>query len=252
MKKIITFLSLMLCMFATAQEVGDTMYVYRSDNVIERIPVTKIDSITFVSPVVPVTPPSTSQYEAVDLGLPSGVKWASFNVGATKPEEYGGYYAWGETEEKDDYSWSTYKYSNGNANSIIKYCTNATFGISDDKSVLDPSDDVAHVIWGYNWRMPTADEQKELMENCTWKWGALNGINGYTVTGSNGNSIFLPAAGYREGTELMSVSGEGTYLSASLYNDDNSNACGFAFFIVRYFVVNPYRCNGYTVRPVCN
>ena len=92
MKKIITLFGLMLCMFATAQEAVDTMYIYRNDNVIERIPVSKIDSVVFVAP--------TPQYEAVDLGL--SVKWASFNVGATKPEEYGGYYAWGETEEKED------------------------------------------------------------------------------------------------------------------------------------------------------
>ena len=141
-------------------------------------------------------------YEYVELGLPSGIKWATCNIGATKPEEYGGYYAWGETEEKSYYDWDTYKWCNGTYNSLTKYCTDSGSGRVDNKTVLDPEDDVAHIKWGGSWRMPTRDEIKELNDNCTWQWTTLNGVNGYRVTGPNGNSIFLPAAGYCYGTEL--------------------------------------------------
>ena len=133
--------------------------------------------------------------EAIDLGLPSGTKWANMNVAASTPEEYGGYYAWGETEEKDNYSWSTYKWCRGSYDTQTKYCTDSSYGTVDNKTVLDPEDDVAHVKWGGTWRMPTLDEQKELLNKCTWNWTTQNGVNGYKGTGPNGNSIFLPAAG---------------------------------------------------------
>ena len=166
MKKIITLFSLMLCLFATAQEAVDTMYIYRNDNIIERIPVSKIDSVMFVQPAAPAVP-DVPQYEAIDLGLPSGIKWASFNVGARAPEEYGGYYAWGETEEKEDYAADSYKWCNGSANTITKYCTKSSYGAVDNKTVLEPEDDVDYVIWGGDWRMPTYAELKELLNNCT-------------------------------------------------------------------------------------
>ena len=184
---------------------------------------------------------------AVDLGL--SVKWACCNVGATKPEEYGGYYAWGETEEKSDYDWDTYKWCNGTYYSLTKYC------IVDNKTVLDPEDDVAHVKWGGSWRMPTLEEQKELIDECSWEWTKLNGVNGCRVTGPNGNSIFLPAAGVRDGTELISRVTCGCYWSSSL------NGNGYAAY--RLFVNNidiqgmirgmGYydRYIGYSVRPVC-
>ena len=130
--------------------------------------------------------------EAIDLGLPSGIKWASYNVGATVPEEYGGYYAWGETEEKSNYEWSTYKYCNGSYTSLTKYCTSSSYGTVDNKTILEPEDDVAHVKWGGSWRMSTLDEIKELDNNGTWTWSTLNGVNGYRVTGPNGNSIIPP------------------------------------------------------------
>ena len=137
-------------------------------------------------------------HKAVDLGL--SVKWATCNVGANSPEEYGGYYAWGETEEKDYYDWSTYKYCNGSENSMTKYCTDSSYGTVDNKTVLEPEDDVAHVKWGDSWRMPTIKEINELLNtnNCSWTWTTQNGVNGYVVTSkANGNTIFLPAAGYR-------------------------------------------------------
>jgi hypothetical protein len=192
-------------------------------------------------------------YEAVDLGLPSGVKWATFNVGATKPEEYGGYYAWGETEEKENYSWSTYKWCNGSENSMTKYCTNSSYGTVDNKTTLDLEDDVAHVKWGGTWRMPTVDELQELINNCTWTWATQNGVNGYKVTSkTNGNSIFLPAAGYHCGTYVYGRGSHGLYWS-SLLDCNNCSRAYCLYFLTGggYNCVIDSRNNGLTVRPVC-
>ena len=129
-------------------------------------------------------------HEYVDLGLPSGTLWASMNVGADSPEDYGGYFAWGETTTKSNYSWSSYKWCNGTYSTLTKYCTKV-----DNKITLELSDDAAYANWGGDWRMPTKAEQYELYTECTWTWSTRNGKKGYSVTGPNGNSIFLPAAG---------------------------------------------------------
>ena len=190
-------------------------------------------------------------YEYVDLGLPSGAMWAAYNVGATKPEEYGGYYAWGETEEKEDYSWETYKWCNGSYNTMTKYCTDSSYGTVDNKTVLDLEDDVAHVKWGGDWRMPTTEEQRELLNNCTWEWTALNGVNGYRVTGPNGNSIFLPAADYRGGADVYGRGYFGNYWSGSLYSNYSYSAYVLYFYDSFYFGWGKnYRYSGYSVRPV--
>ena len=185
-------------------------------------------------------------HEYVDLGLPSGIKWATCNVGATKPEEYGGYYAWGETEEKSNYDWSTYKWCNGSYTTMTKYCIDGDYGTVDNKSFLDPEDDVAHVKWGDSWRMPTWAELSELRNNCTWTWTSQNGVKGYKVTGPNGNSIFLPAAGYRYYTDFI---GGGSYWSSSL-GDYSDNACYFFFNSYSFFCDDCYRFLGSSVRPV--
>ena len=190
-------------------------------------------------------------HEYVDLGL--SVKWATCNVGATKPEEYGGYYAWGETEEKEDYSWSTYKWCNGSETPMTKYCTNNSYGTVDNKTTLDLEDDVAHVKWGGSWRMPTKAELNELLNNCTWTWTTQNDVNGYKVTGPNGNSIFLPAAGFRLGSNLYysgSFGHFGHFWSGSLYESDSYNAYRLLFSSGDYGVYNYYRFLGFTVRPV--
>ena len=141
----------------------------------------------------------TNGRDYVDLGLPSGLKWATMNVGASKPEEYGDYFAWGETEPKKEYSWLNYKFelSTDNNGPFSKYVTNSSYGTVDNKTVLDPEEDAAHVNWGGSWRMPTEEEWTELRTNCTWTWTTQNGVNGRLVTGPNGKSIFLPAAGRR-------------------------------------------------------
>ena len=136
------------------------------------------------------------EHELVDLGL--SVKWATYNVGATAPEEYGNYYAWGEIETKSDYSWSTYKF--GGQYYITKYNDDDENGIVDNKYELESEDDVAHTAWGSVWRMPSIYEYNELINNCDWLWTTLNGVNGYLVTskkvGYTDRSIFLPAGGF--------------------------------------------------------
>ena len=193
---------------------------------------------------------SSCGHEYVDLGLPSGIKWATCNVGANSPEEYGGYYIWGETEEKEDYGWDTYKWCNGSKDTMTKYCTDSYFGTVDNKTVLDPEDDVAHVKWGGDWRMPTAEEQEELIKNCTWEWTALNGVNGYRVTGPNGNSIFLPAAGFRDDTDVSNRGIIGNYCSSSLGSHFSSNAYDLYFHGIWYGWYDISRKIGYSVRPV--
>lgn len=188
--------------------------------------------------------------EAIDLGL--SVKWASFNVGASKPEEYGGYYAWGETEEKSYYDWSTYKWCNGSSTNMTKYCTTSSYGTVDNKTVLDPADDVAHVKWGGTWRMPTFEEQEELFNNCTWQWTTRNGVNGYKVTGPNGNSIFLPAVGARYGAGVDDWGSSGYYWSGSLGGYYSYSACLLYFSSGRQDWGSYPRYYGQSVRPVSN
>ncbi len=198
----------------------------------------------------PAIQPQT-QYEAVDLGL--SVKWATCNVGATKPEEYGGYYAWGETEEKDNYSWGTYKWCKGSYDTMTKYCTDSSYGTVDNKTTLAPGDDVAHVKWGGNWRMPTRAEQDELREKCKWEWTTVNGVSGYKVTSKkNGNSIFLPAAGSRYGTEVYYRGSYGYFWSSSLYSSNSNSAFYLGFYIGGRDWDSSSRCYGFPVRPVCD
>ena len=168
-------------------------------------------------------------YEYIDLGLPSGLKWATMNVGATKPEEYGALFAWGETEPKSFYKWSTYKWCNGSENTQTKYNTNSSYGTVDNKTMLDPEDDAAHVNWGGSWRMPTDEEWTELRTKCTWKWTTKNRVYGKLVTGPNGKSIFLPAAGYRDGASLIEAGSYGFYWSSSLYTGNPSHAYSVSF-----------------------
>ena len=161
--------------------------------------------------------------EAIDLGLPSGIKWASFNLGASTPEEYGDYYAWGETGPKEIYSWETYKWCMGSDVTMTKYCQIAIYGyegFTDGKTVLDPEDDAACMVLGGKWRMPTDAEWNELRETCTWKWTTQKGVNGRLGTGPNGNSIFFPAAGLRYSTYLEDLVGtRGYYWTSSLISD---------------------------------
>ena len=177
--------------------------------------------------------------EAIDLDLPSGTKWASCNVGATKPEEYGGYYAWGETEEKDVYNEDTYK-----------YCQNGEY-VNLGSDISGTKYDVAHVKWGGNWCMPTFDDIKELLDNCTYEWTTLNGVNGTKFTSKiNGNSIFLPAAGYRFRGPLDGAGEVGGYWSSTQNPDYSGNAYDLFFFSGNANWSGSHRYFGRSVRPV--
>lgn len=199
----------------------------------------------------------TNGHEYVDLGLPSGLLWATCNVGASKPEDYGDYFAWGETTTKSTYDWSTYKYCKGSYDTMTKYNTSSSYGTVDNKTVLDLEDDAAHVNWGGSWRMPTKTEQDELIDtnNCTWTWTTQNGVKGYKVTSKkNNNSLFLPAAGYRDVSSLYDAGSYGYYWSSSLYasyTSYTSFACCLNFYSghVGWNYYNRY--DGLSVRPVC-
>ena len=181
---------------------------------------------------------------AVDLGL--SVYWSTCNLGASKPEEYGDYYAWGETEIKEDYSWSTYKFGTSASGPFSKYNTMPSFGAVD----LDPEDDAAHVILGGKWRMPTDAERTELIEKCTWTWTTQNGVNGRLVTGPNGNSIFLPAAGYRSDTKLYNAGSVGEYWTPALYEYSSYDARVMYFNSEGAKLSASDRSLGMPVRPV--
>ena len=190
--------------------------------------------------------------KAVDLGL--SVKWATCNVGATTPEEYGYYFAWGEVEPKTTYDWSTYKYCVDGYDNLTKYCSKSSYGnngFTDTKTVLDPKDDVATANWGGEWRMPTRAELDELLKNCTWTWTTQNGVNGYKVTGPNGNSIFLPAAGVMGEGSLLSAGSSGHFWSSSLYTENPYNAYHVGFYSDFVGWYNYSRYHGRSVRPVC-
>ena len=192
-------------------------------------------------------------HEYVDLGLPSGTLWATCNIGAENSWDYGDYFAWGETSPKETYSWDNYKYANGSYDRLTKYCTNKKHGNNgyiDGLKELEPKDDAATANWGIDWCMPSLDQIKELKKKCNWTWTSNNGIKGYMVTGPNGNSLFLPAAGCRSGIDLFSVGSYGDYWSRSLYESYPYHA-RYLYFnsssVDRYY---SFRYLGFSVRPV--
>ncbi len=192
----------------------------------------------------------------VDLGLPSGTLWATCNVGASSPEGYGDYFAWGETSTKTSYNWSDYEWCNGDYNKLTKYCNNSSYGndgFTDDKTELDPEDDAAYVNWGSAWRMPSQEQFAELINSSytTTEWTTQNGVNGRLITSkSNGNSIFLPAAGWRGNSSLYNAGSNGYYCSRTLYSDGPNGAWGLDFDSSYIYTGNDYRCYGQSVRPV--
>ena len=202
-------------------------------------------------PDEPVTPPDSHEY--VDLGLPSGTLWATCNIGANVPEEYGDYFAWGETEPKETYDWSTYKWSTGNYDTLTKYCSKSNYGYNDytdDKTELEPEDDAAYVNWGPSWRMPTRGQQDELREQCNWMWTTQNGVNGWLVTGPNGNTLFLSAAGYHNNSSLDYAELYGFYWSRTLFSGYPSNAYDVDVYSGAVNWSYHSRSYGFPVRPV--
>ena len=208
----------------------------------------------------PVTPSIEGDW--VDLGLPSGTIWATRNVGANSPEDYGDYFSWGETEPKDYYDWANYKWNQGGyydelhiwtEGGITKYCNISDVGYNgfvDNKTELDPSDDAAcaHYPGG---RMPSSEQVEELLNSCFWMWTTLNGVNGHLVTGPNGKSIFLPAAGDRWYDYLSGGGTYGLYWSRTLDCNDPRYSYNLEFFNRSTgYLTNLYREQGLTVRAV--
>ena len=235
---------------------------------------------------VPVDPYNGHEY--VDLGLPSGLKWATCNVGARAPEEYGDYFAWGDTvpyykeghsqdnpcsdwkdkKKENGYAWSTYKWCEGSYNTLIKYCNKSSYGydgFTDSKTTLDAEDDAASYNWGGSWRMPTKGDIEELLAtkdnttDYTWTWCDGNNtkyagtdVKGWQIVRiSTGATLFLPAAGYRVGASLYDVGGGGYYWSSSLNTDTPSRAWDVYFYSDGVYADSGGRDYGFSVRPVC-
>lgn len=280
MKKLLFLITLTLFIALPAKS---QIYIYRSPNTVTRIndakfyirtdgngnwsispdttyrsdyDISKIDSISFTDFV--------TQGDKVDLGL--SVKWASHNVGADKCEDYGGYFACGETEEKSIYTDSTYSYYDLSADSFLRigiidsiYAKEATpYNYRGSNICGSDKYDVARVKWGGEWRLPELKEIIELYDKCPSKWYVYNGVCGRKFTASNGNSIFLPAAGFKRGRELVELNKEGEYwagyINYATKNTSSLSVPGASVISFDNASSNPYeavpRQYGITVRPV--
>ncbi|MCQ2347000.1 MAG: DUF1566 domain-containing protein [Paludibacteraceae bacterium] len=163
--------------------------------------------------------------EAIDLGLPSGIKWANANIGAATLYDFGYYFQWGCVDKAESESWDSY--CHGNKNHLTKYCTNSAYGSVDNRTTLQLIDDAAHGNWGDNWRMPTKEEAQELWNKCTRIWETHDNISGYKFIGPNGNSIFLPSNGWIDDNgNSHSLNIDGLYWTSSLYEPNNNGAWG--------------------------
>jgi len=199
-----------------------------------------------------------TDHDYVDLGLPSGILWATMNIGAEEPEDFGSYFAWGETSPKSTYNLESYTYANGYSEDdpqLTKYCNNASLGyndFTDELTTLEARDDAATANWGSNWRMPTYDEVVELRDYCRHEFTTQNGVPGTLVTGPNDRSIFIPAAGGRV-WESSTDEGEGSYWANSLSTSSPIDAQGFHFEDNTTFAFTAHsarRYYGYPIRPV--
>ena len=189
----------------------------------------------------------------VDLGLPSGTKWATCNVGANSPIAYGVYFAWGETSPKSNYTWGTYHWCNGSESTLTKYCDKSSYGnngFTDNLTTLEAADDAATVNWGEGWRMPTKAEMNELLNSCTHTYVKRNGMNGRLFTGPNGNSIFIPSAGTYNGSTNYGANSYGEYWLSNIVDMSPSFANDLYFERGNYDIQGLSRSEGKPVRPV--
>lgn len=195
----------------------------------------------------------SGEHDWVDLGLPSGLLWATRNVGADSPEDYGDYFAWAETQPKGYYDWSTYTYACEDDWDLTKYCNDSYCGCNgytDNLTILQAGDDAATANWGSGWRTPTREEWEELLDYCTSVWTTQNGVRGRRFTGPNGNTLFLPAAGYRWGDYLFDAGSAGYYWSSSLNSDFPNHAWNCYFYSGYCLMDDDYRISGHSVRAV--
>ena len=241
MKRLSLLAAMLLIMAGMQTAVAQKMVVTMEDDTTVKFIISKVKNVTFEEAAVE----PDDEHEYVDLALPSGTLWATCNVGANSPEEYGDYFAWGETEPKVEYSWSTYFDKEGGT--LKKYNNNG------GKRELDPEDDAATANWGNLWQLPSFSQITELYNvgYTTTEWTTQNGVNGMLITSQrNGKSIFLPAAGYRLDISLNNEYNGGYYWSRSLNTNDGSNAYTLCF---NWNIINCYngsREYGQSVRPV--
>ena len=213
--------------------------------------VSQLDSITFVGDDLIIE----EEHEWVDLGLPSGTLWATCNVGAKSPEEYGDYFAWGETKPKNTYDSGNYKFNKGSGK-MTKYCTIGNYGsngMTDDLTELESEDDAATANWGSDWQMPSKDQMEELIDNAftITEWTTINDYNGKKITSKqNGNWIFLPAAGYCEGSTIYREGLYGSCWSRSLFENAPNDAYDWGFTYIDLYWGRDRRYLGQCVRPV--
>lgn len=217
---------------------GQTVNIHMKDGSVLKYDASGVDYVNFSAEST--TP---EEHEAVDLGLPSGLKWAACNIGATKPEETGYYICWGELEVKEECGGNNYKWRNS-IGSITKYNDN-------NSGVLELEDDAANVLWGGSWRYPTKLECQELVNKCKRTATTQNGVQGYLFTGPNGNSIFLPTCGFKSGKEIKDSS-KGYYWTRDV--DQGRRSWAQDFYLTDFAPHSPYqvieRWNGLTIRAV--
>lgn len=248
MKKIILFFVVVLCI-AHLVNAQLKLYVYENDGEVSAFVASEVDSISFTAPSdYLIEPNDIDSFEYVDMGL--SVRWGTCNVGAASPEEYGYYFAWGEVETKEYYQLNNYRWASSVSGMILKYCTNSFLGNVDNKTQLEPEDDAAHVICEDMWRIPTEYEFNELIDNCSITWTSSNGVYGLEfVSNKNGNSIFIPAAGYYYDVE-KDASSFGYYWTSTLDINDSTKAKQFAFNEDGHILSSSTRFFGQTIRPV--
>lgn len=276
MKTIKFIAAAVICLLSLTANAQSMMRIELEDGKHVDYQVSSITSIKWFTNEIPDKSPVGAQ--AVDLGL--SVKWANMNIGATSMDDYGDYFAWGETvgykSGKKMFTRSTYKYymsittpeatdkdgftipgTSKTTSGFTKYVMKSDAskygydGFYDNKTVLDFEDDAAIANWGGTWRMPTTAEQDELRTKCKWEWKELNGKKGYKVTGPNGNFIFLPAAGSLIGDHVFDAGSKGYYLSSSLNTSDSQNANDLSVNSSDVTSNQYNRSSGASVRAVC-
>lgn len=216
------------------------------------IPVSSIVNISCVAQDKSYsTCPDDNHPHMIDLGLPSGTKWACCNMDASCPEEYGGYYAWGETSEKSDYTKDNYFFwTDMNGNSTFDYGEYQDLG----SDIAGTSYDVAYVKWGSNWRMPSVDQIIELISKCSSKWTQVNGVNGREFTGPNGGQVFMPAAGQRWNGKFTTEGSGGFYWSST--ENPNPDSPSYVAYPLDFdsgsvnWYYYTFRYGGLSIRPV--
>lgn len=187
--------------------------------------------------------PDNNHPHLIDLGLPSGTKWACCNMGASSPEKYGVYYAWGEKGVKNKYSWDNYIYR------VPDGTYPESFDIGSD--IAGTQYDVAHAKWKGDWRMPTKAQCDELRDNCSYRWTKMNDVNGFKfISKTNGGTIFLPATGYRLGDKIFNEDTNGHYWTSTLYKSNTSEAYSFLIWPDHPITSEAVRYGGHCIRPV--